>query len=138
MKEQDNFIKNLSALLEEEDITQRELAEKIGVTEVTISRYLSGERSPRIEIVSKIANFFNVTVDCLLGINREYGASSIPEEHQAKEIEKHNKRLQREKYDGEDEWLYAFKNGYNDLEEADKEVLKATFDAYLKARKGDK
>ena len=67
--EQENFIKNLSNLLEENDITQRELAEKINVTEVTISRYLSGERSPRIEIVSKIADFFGVTTDYLLGIS---------------------------------------------------------------------
>lgn len=69
--EQENFIKNLSNLLEENDITQRELAEKINVTEVTISRYLSGERSPRIEIVSKIADFFGVTTDYLLGISVE-------------------------------------------------------------------
>ena len=55
MTEQESFIKKLSILLEEKNITQRELAEKINVTEVTISRYLSGERSPRIEIVSKIA-----------------------------------------------------------------------------------
>jgi len=67
--EQENFIKNLSVLLEENDITQRELAEKINVTEVTISRYLSGERSPRIEIVSKIADFFGVTTDYLLGVS---------------------------------------------------------------------
>lgn len=67
MTEQESFIKKLSALLEEKDITQRELAEKIDVTEVTISRYLSGERTPRMEIVSKIANYFNVTIDYLLG-----------------------------------------------------------------------
>ena len=67
MTEQEAFIKNLSILLEESDITQRELAENVEVTEVTISRYLSGERSPRIEIVTKIANFFNVTTDFLLG-----------------------------------------------------------------------
>lgn len=69
MNEQDNFIKKLSALLEEKNITQRELAEKINVTEVTISRYLSGERSPRIEIVNKIADFFNVSIDYLLGVS---------------------------------------------------------------------
>jgi transcriptional regulator with XRE-family HTH domain len=135
MKEQDNFIKNLSALLEEEGITQRELAEKIGVTEVTISRYLSGERNPRIEIVSKIANFFNVTVDYLLGINREYGATTPPEKHQEKQIEKHNANLQNKK--AEDERLVAFYEGYNDLDEADKDVLMATFDAFIKARKGE-
>lgn len=69
MTEQESFIKKLSILLEEKNITQRELAEKINVTEVTISRYLSGERSPRIEIVNKIADFFNVSIDYLLGVS---------------------------------------------------------------------
>lgn len=69
MAEQESFIKILSTLLEEKNITQRELADKINVTEVTISRYLSGERSPRIEIVNKIAEYFNVSIDYLLGVS---------------------------------------------------------------------
>ena len=69
MTEQESFIKILSILLEEKNITQRELADKINVTEVTISRYLSGERSPRIEIVNKIAEYFDVSIDYLLGVS---------------------------------------------------------------------
>ena len=69
MTEQESFIKKLSILLEEKNITQRELADKINVTEVTISRYLSGERSPRIEIVNKIAEYFDVSIDYLLGVS---------------------------------------------------------------------
>ena len=130
--------KRLKELRQQKGLTQPELAKRLNISVSSIGMYETDAREPSDEIKTKIADFFNVTVDYLLGIDREYGASSIPEEHQAKEIEKHNKRLQREKYDGEDEWLYAFKNVYNDLEEADKEVLKATFDAYLKARKGDK
>ena len=37
-----------------------------------------------------------------------------------------------------DERLVAFYEGYNNLDEADKDVLMATFDAFIKARKGDK
>lgn len=113
MTEQESFIKKLSILLEEKNITQRELAEKINVTEVTISRYLSGERSPRIEIVSKIAEFFGVSIDSLLG--KEETAS----------------------IDTNDEKLMAFWEEYKDLEDADKNILHATLKA-IKARKGDK
>ena len=113
MTEQESFIKKLSILLEEKNITQRELAEKINVTEVTISRYLSGERSPRIEIVSKIAEFFGVSIDSLLG--KEETAS----------------------IDTNDEKLMAFWEEYKDLEDADKNILHATLMA-IKARKGDK
>ena len=116
MKEQEKFIKNLSALLEEKGITQRELAEKIEVTEVTISRYLSGERSPRIEIVSKIAEYFKVTVDYLLGIERDYGVGNAPEGHQEKEIAKHNEKLQ------EKEIQVAFSSGFAGLNEENKKL----------------
>ena len=117
MTEQESFIKKLSILLEEKNITQRELAEKINVTEVTISRYLSGERSPRIEIVNKIAEFFNVSIDYLFG----------KEDLKNSNIDTSN-----------DKRLVAFYEGYNNLDEADKDVLMATFDAFIKARKGDK
>lgn len=36
----------ISAMLEKKGITQREYAEKVGVTEVAISRYIKGERIP--------------------------------------------------------------------------------------------
>ncbi|MDN5277920.1 MAG: hypothetical protein PWR01_1885 [Clostridiales bacterium] len=63
----DMFIKRLQELLDERDMTQRELAERIGVTEVTISRYIKGERKPRIDTVGKIAEAFGVSIDYLLG-----------------------------------------------------------------------
>jgi len=73
----DLFIKRLQELLDDKDITQRELAQRIGVTEVTISRYLNGERKPRIEIISKIAEVLGVSIDYLLGysdIRNPYGS----------------------------------------------------------------
>ncbi|HHV42817.1 MAG TPA: helix-turn-helix domain-containing protein [Clostridiaceae bacterium] len=63
----DIFIKRLQDEIDKKGITQRELAKLTGVTEVTISRYLSGERKPRIEIIAKIAEVLNVSVDHLLG-----------------------------------------------------------------------
>lgn len=65
--EQTMFIRRLTELMEEKDLTQIELANKVGITNVTISRYLSGERKPRIEIVTKLAEVLNTTVDYLLG-----------------------------------------------------------------------
>lgn len=65
---QEIFIKRLMELMENTDMTQIELANKIGTTNVTISRYMSGERSPRIEIVAEIAKVFNVSIDYLLGL----------------------------------------------------------------------
>ena len=63
------FVKRLLELLDENDITQIELAKRIGITNVTISRYIGGERKPRIEIVVKMAEFFHVSTDYLLGLS---------------------------------------------------------------------
>lgn len=65
---QEIFVKRLVELMENADMTQVELADKIGTTNVTISRYVSGERKPRIEIVAEIAKVFNVSIDYLLGL----------------------------------------------------------------------
>ena len=48
-------------------MTQKELAKKCGVTEATISRYISGARNPRGEILSKIASVIGISTDYLLG-----------------------------------------------------------------------
>ena len=50
-------------------MSQTQLAEKVGTTNVTICRYINGERIPRIDVVSRIAAVFNVSLDYLLGIS---------------------------------------------------------------------
>jgi transcriptional regulator with XRE-family HTH domain len=117
MSEQESFIKRLYLLLEETNTTQRELAEKVNVTEVTISRYLSGERNPRIEIVNKIAKYFKVSVDYLLG-RTDIRSTNLDT--------------------SEDKEFISFYEGYKDLDDAHKEILKATLKAFVDAKKGDK
>ena len=63
----DRFSYRLNALLEDNNITQTALSRKIGISNVTISRYVTGERSPRVDVITKIAGFFNVSIDYLLG-----------------------------------------------------------------------
>jgi len=65
---QEVFIKRLVELMENANMTQVELANKIGTTNVTISRYINGERNPRIEIITEIARAFNVSLDYLVGL----------------------------------------------------------------------
>jgi transcriptional regulator with XRE-family HTH domain len=58
----------LEAILEEKNIKQKELAAEIGVTEVTISRYLNGNRKPHSDIIIKMAEYLGVSTDYLLGM----------------------------------------------------------------------
>ena len=63
----DSLGTRISDLLEQQGISQRELAEKVGVTEVSMSRYISGARIPKGPIVSNIAKVLHTTADYLLG-----------------------------------------------------------------------
>lgn len=60
--------KRISELLQKKHMTQRELGVRVGVSEGVISRYVSGEREPKPEMVANIATALNVTSDYLLGI----------------------------------------------------------------------
>jgi transcriptional regulator with XRE-family HTH domain len=56
----------LAILLKENNMTQKELAEKIKSTEMTVSRYVRDERQPKAAILSKIASALNTSTDDLL------------------------------------------------------------------------
>lgn len=65
----EKFSYRLTILLEENNMTQIQLAKKIGTSNVTICRYLTCERIPRLDVVAKIASVFNVSIDYLLGFS---------------------------------------------------------------------
>lgn len=66
----ENFSYRLSVLLEENNLSQTKLAKKIGTSNVTICRYLNGERIPRLDVIAKMASVFNVSLDYLLGLSK--------------------------------------------------------------------
>ena len=59
--------KRISNIRKELNLNQKELAEKCGITEATLSRYENDLREPKSEAIVKIANALNVTTDYLLG-----------------------------------------------------------------------
>jgi len=60
-------MKVLKGLRKQKKLTQQDLAEIIGVDRVTLARYESGARLPSLEVLIKLADFFEVSVDYLLG-----------------------------------------------------------------------
>lgn len=61
--------KRIKAALDAKGMTQRELAKKIRVTEVSVSRYITGDRIPRATILIDIAKVLDVSIDYLMGVN---------------------------------------------------------------------
>ena len=61
------FNKRLRSLREQHKISQKDFAEILGVSNVVLSRYENGERKPDYDMLIKIAEYFDVSVDYLLG-----------------------------------------------------------------------
>ena len=49
--------------------SQREVADGIGTTQQSLGRYESGKRKPDLEIIERMAVYFEVSADYLLGLN---------------------------------------------------------------------
>lgn len=61
------MIKNLKSMRLARGISQRNLAKEIGVSQQSINKYENHETEPDIEILKKLADFFNTSIDYLVG-----------------------------------------------------------------------
>jgi len=57
----------LAKLREELGLTRKEVAEKLNIDQTTYGKYELSKRQPDYDTLQKIASFFNVSVDYLLG-----------------------------------------------------------------------
>lgn len=65
------FAERLQKLMKDAKVTQQGLAEAVGTTRQAISQYADGSVQPNIEKLKKIAIFFHVSADYLLGIQKD-------------------------------------------------------------------
>ena len=61
------LIKNLKQLRLSEQKTQKQLADIINTTQYTYSNYETGFTQPSIETLIKLANYYNISLDYLVG-----------------------------------------------------------------------
>lgn len=111
------FGERLKELRVEKELTQIELGTKFNLGKTAISLYETNARFPDKDILEKMADFFKVSVDYLLG------RTDIRSTNSSEEV---------------DEEFAALYKGYQTLNETDKSILKATLDAIVNAKKGDK
>ena len=57
----------LKYIREKNGLTKRELCEKTGISERAYLTYEFGEREPKVSVIAKLADFYGVTTDYLLG-----------------------------------------------------------------------
>ena len=76
-------------LLQEQNVTQYTLSKAIGVSQGNISDWKSGRAAPKADALLKIADYFGVSVDYLLGrtaVREPVGISPVPLSADAAEV----------------------------------------------------
>ena len=66
-----NLGEKIRTLRLEKRISQTDMSRCIGVSKAMISSYELEQRSPSYEVLIKIASFFSVSTDYLLGVEKE-------------------------------------------------------------------
>ena len=61
------FSERLKELMQEQSLNQVKLAENTGLKQNTISAWLLGKKEPCITSLWKLADYFNVDIDYLVG-----------------------------------------------------------------------
>lgn len=61
-----NLTKNLNRLNQENNLTIKEVANRLLINPRTLQNYYNGTREPRINTLIELANFFQVTLDELI------------------------------------------------------------------------
>lgn len=67
-KKAEEFSKILLKLLKENDLSQRDLAKELFISDSTMSYYISGKTFPSYEVLVQMAKKFNVSLDYLFNI----------------------------------------------------------------------
>ena len=65
------LLNNLNVLRGRKNITQEELANKVGVTRQTIIAIEKGNYTPSVLLAIKLAKYFNVSVEDLFNLENE-------------------------------------------------------------------
>lgn len=57
----------LKELRKEKGITQKEIAKELNITDRTYGHYETGKREPTIDTLINIADYYNISIDILVG-----------------------------------------------------------------------
>lgn len=99
------FALKLKELRENLGLSQRALALKLHISQSTVGMWESGQREPNFKTIERLADFFNVSTDYLLGITDKRNPPSTGDDV------------------GFDDFTYAMHNETKELTAEDKEML---------------
>lgn len=108
------FAKNLKYYMELNNKDRNDVARDLDLPYTTVTSWCNGEFYPRIDKIEKLAIYFGIEKSDLI---------ENKEQNEQKEV---------------DQEFINFYEGYKDLDDAHKDILRATLKAFVDAKKGDK
>ena len=72
-----NFSDNIIRLRHRKKITQEQLADFIGVTKASVSKWETKQSMPDVLLLPRLASFFDVSIDELLGYEPQLSKEQI-------------------------------------------------------------
>lgn len=73
----------IKELRQKNNLTLKELGQKIGMANNTLSQYETGKREPKLETWNKLAEYFNVSIPYLQGIDEDIYDLKFPTKQEA-------------------------------------------------------
>lgn len=88
----ENVRQNLIQYLSLKNITQKEFALKLGVSQSAVTNWIKGKNSPDIELVAQICTILNISVNELFKSTESYSRTELEEKvirrfHERKELQ---------------------------------------------------
>ena len=84
---------NISKLRKERSMTQEQLAEALGITFASVSKWERGIATPELNLIAEMADLFGVSLDALVGFEVSNGGADA--------LEKKNTQLATTEKDNE-------------------------------------
>ena len=109
------FWNRLNQLINERNITSYKVSKETGISQGTFSQWKNNHKKPQKDLINKIAKYFNVSVDYLLGKTDEQNISNV-------EIEK-DITLKEPKEEYKIEPTAEIYNIYDKLNDTNKKIL---------------
>ena len=87
------FKANLKAIRKEKNLTQRQIAEQLGVVESCYANWEQGRTEPDISTLRRLSLIFGVSIDYLLGLEDDFGVRVDDKEKKPDTLSAEERRL---------------------------------------------
>lgn len=128
------FHDNLKKARESARISQKEIADRIGIAASTYSLYESGKRTPSTPVMQRIAEYLGISTDTLLGIEEKF--SIAPGNISDEESKMYALKIMMNSFDYDltlrgDMYQLRGDNGFNDVEKEDLDSIFSSASSFI-------